>query len=280
MPELPEVETIITRLRDGTKETPSVIGETIQTVIVHWDKIIAAPDPETFMKNLQGKQLIDARRRGKFLHFPLNKGHLIGHLRMSGDMRMENRVTQNDHPAPLQPYDKVILNFYSPWRLVFSNIRKFGRLWYTNDPHEVFSKLGPEPLDECFTPDRLFNMLHQHNRQIKPLLLDQTFLAGLGNIYSDESLFLAKIHPLRKSNSITNAEANQLHNAIQMTLKQGIKQFGASLDWVYRGGQFQNCFNVYQQDGEPCTVCGAVINKIYVGQRGTRYCPNCQVIDP
>ncbi len=278
MPELPEVETIVTRLKEGTVDTPSVIGETIHTVFVHWDKIIAAPDPETFKKNLQDKQLINACRRGKFLHFPLNKGHLIGHLKMSGDMRMEKRIKENIDPVPHQTHDRVIVNFYTPWRLVFSNIRKFGRLWYVNDPNEVFGSLGPEPLDKEFTPERLFSMLQKHNRQIKPLLLDQTFLTGLGNIYSDESLFLAKIHPLRKSSSITKDEAIKLHQAIEMTLKHGIKQFGASLDWVYRGGQFQNYFNVYQQDGKPCPVCGELINKIYVGQRGTHYCPNCQVI--
>lgn len=278
MPELPEVETIIRRLRNGTPDDPGVIDQTIQSVDITWPKIIAAPDPHKFQQSLAGKTIIAARRRGKFLHFPLNDGHLIGHLRMSGDMRIEARLAPDGQAVPPGLYDRVLINFLSLYRLVFSEIRKFGRLWYVENPQEVFQRLGPEPLDLAFTGQQLYAMLQARTRSIKPLLMDQAFIAGMGNIYTDEALFRAHIHPLRKSNSLSVSETDALHHAIQAVLQQGILSFGASLDWFYRGGEFQNDFNVYGQTGEPCPNCGTRIEKIVVGQRGTHFCPKCQQI--
>jgi formamidopyrimidine-DNA glycosylase len=276
MPELPEVETIIRRLRNGTQDHPPVVGHIIQTLQVTWDRAVAQPDPATFERNLIGKQVMDARRRGKFLHFPLDEGHLIAHLRMSGDMRLERRFSISGDDLPISPYDRVVINFQANWRLVFVNIRKFGRMWYVEDPQDVFSSLGPEPLEDSFTPQILYERLQRHHRQLKPLLMDQHFLAGLGNIYTDESLFKAKIHPLHPSDSLSKDEAKALFHAITQTLREGIHTFGASIDWVYRGGEFQNTFNVYGKAGEPCPICGTPIRKISVGQRGTHFCPNCQ----
>ena len=276
MPELPEVETITRRLRDGTPEHPPVPGHTIQSVEIAWDRIIAAPNPEAFKTSLIGKEIKDVRRRAKFLHFPLDKGHLVGHLRMSGDMRMARRLDPEGKPIPKEQYDQVTINFVSNWRMVFRNVRKFGRMLYTDDLASIFGDLGPEPLAEDFNAVQLYEMLHAHSRQIKPLLMDQHFLAGLGNIYTDESLFKARIHPLRRSDSLSKIEARMLHKAIRQTLTQGIVNFGASLDWVYRGGKFQNYFNVYHRKDEPCPVCNTKIKKITVGQRGTHLCPNCQ----
>ncbi len=125
----------------------------------------------------------------------------------------------------------------------------------------------------------LFENLHKKKRQLKPLLLDQTFLAGLGNIYTDECLHIAKLHPLALSNSVTQKQARALHEAIQSVLREGIRRNGASIDWVYRGGDFQNHFRVYDRDGKPCPVCGTVIQKFTVGQRGTHICPKCQVLE-
>lgn len=276
MPELPEVETIVRRLRDGTRKHPAVPGHTIQTVAITWDRIIAEPGPERFMQALADRTIKDVRRRAKYIHFPLDEGHLVGHLRMSGDMRMERRLDPDDNPIPAEPYDRVILSFKSNWRLVFSNIRKFGRMWYTDDLESIFGKLGPEPLADDFSAEDLYEMTPAHNRQIKPLLMDQQFIAGLGNIYTDESLFKAKIHPLRQSDSLSKTEIQMLYHAIRHTLTEGILKFGASLDWIYRGGEFQNYFKVYQREGQPCPVCGTNIKKITVGQRGTHLCPNCQ----
>ena len=276
MPELPEVETIMQRLRNGTLEVPPVPGQTIQSIKVTWARIIEEPDPQTFEQKLVGQTIQDVSRRGKFLHFSLDEGHLIGHLRMSGDMRMEKRLSDSGEHLPIEDYDRVVINFREPWRMAFSSIRKFGRMWYVQDPQTVLGNLGPEPLELDFTPQLLFNILQSHHRQIKPLLMDQKTIAGMGNIYTDEALFRAKIHPLRLSDTLTRSETNSLHTSIQDTLRQGIRQFGASVDWVYRGGEFQNHFNVYQKEGEPCPQCGAAIQKIRVGQRGTHFCPLCQ----
>jgi formamidopyrimidine-DNA glycosylase len=276
MPELPEVETIVRRLKNGTVDHPPVPGQIIKAVDVTWNKSIAEPDPLTFVKKLIGKQIVAAKRRAKYLHFPLNEGHMMAHLRMSGDMRMEKQFLEPGQPRPIEAYDRVIINFESPWRLVFSNIRKFGRMWYVESPECVFKNLGPEPLESHFTPQMLYEMLQAHHRQLKPLLMDQHFIAGMGNVYTDEALFLSKLHPLRISDSLTQIEAEALLYAIQSTLREGIKRFGASIDWIYRGGEFQNHFNVYGRQDEPCPNCGQMIKKITVGQRGTHFCPNCQ----
>jgi len=276
MPELPEVETIVRRLRNGTPDHPPVPGHTIQSVEITWDRIIEEPDPQSFRENLIGKEIVDVCRRGKFLHFPLSTGHLVGHLRMSGDMRMEFRISPEGNPIPPEEYDRVIINFQTFYRLVFSSVRKFGRMWYVEDPQSLFGDLGPEPLSEAITSDQLDKMLHAHSRQIKPLLMDQHFIAGLGNVYTDEALFWAKIHPLRQSDSLSREETNKLYDAIKYVLMEGIRRFGASLDWIYRGGEFQNFFKVYQREGKPCPICGTTIKKITVGQRGTHFCPNCQ----
>ncbi len=276
MPELPEVEIIIQRLKNGDADHPPVPGHVIQSVNVTWDRIIAKPDPEGFKENIIGKEIVNARRRGKFLHFPLNEGHMMAHLRMSGNIRMERRLTDEGEPIPPEEYDKVIINFEENWRLVFVSIRKFGRMWYVEDQGVLFDDLGPEPLDKDFNANKLYDMLQAHNRQIKPLLMDQTFIAGMGNVYTDEALFRAKIHPLRKSDSLSIIEAEVLHNAIQNVLKEGILRLGTSLDRIYEGGQFQNYFRVYQQEGKPCPDCGTTIERITVGQRGTHICPNCQ----
>jgi formamidopyrimidine-DNA glycosylase len=141
---------------------------------------------------------------------------------------------------------------------------------------KVLGRLGPEPLSQSFTSHWLYDALRSRHRQLKPLFLDQTFLAGLGNIYTDEALHMAKLHPRTLSDSVTAKQAERLHQAIQTILQEGIRRNGASIDWVYRGGDFQNHFRVYGRDGEPCPVCGTTIQKIIVGQRGTHICPNCQ----
>jgi formamidopyrimidine-DNA glycosylase len=160
--------------------------------------------------------------------------------------------------------------------LVFNDTRKFGRVWLTAKPEEVLGKLGPEPLSRAFTPEWLHTALHTKHRQLKPLLLDQTFLAGLGNIYTDEALHLARLHPLAASDTLTTQQAEALHEAVRNVLKEGIRRNGASFDWVYRGGEFR--FQVYDRAGKPCPVCGAPIERIIVGQRSTHYCPACQML--
>lgn len=276
MPELPEVETIMRRLRDGTPESAPVPGRVIESAEVHWQKIVEQPDASQFQAALRKKTITGVQRRGKFIHFPLSEGHLIAHLRMSGDMRMEKRTDGNGKPLALAAFDQVVINFQSDWRMVLSSIRKFSRAWYVLDPQAVLGKLGPEPLGPDLTPQKLEHMLQSRRRQIKPLLMDQTFIAGLGNIYADEILFTARVHPLRLSDSITAGEAKALYQAMQAVLTQSIEKLGASLDWMYRGGEFQNYFKVHQREGEACPNCGSPVRKITVGQRSTYFCPSCQ----
>ena len=160
--------------------------------------------------------------------------------------------------------------------MVFNDTRKFGRIWLVNSPDQIIGKLGPEPLNTEFTALQFYAKLQNVHRQIKPLLMDQTFLAGLGNIYTDESLFLAGIHPRTISSDIPVEKAEKLLGSIREVLEEGIRRNGSSIDWIYRGGDFQNYFKVYQRTGDACFNCGEPIQRILVGQRGTHFCPHCQ----
>jgi formamidopyrimidine-DNA glycosylase len=268
MPELPEVETIARGLRH------QLVGMTITDAKVRWARTIAMPSARRFREQIRGQSVREVGRRAKFLRIRLSEQDLLIHLRMSGDLSLkEGRVKPATH-------DRLILSLTGrhgePGSLVFNDTRKFGRVWLTANADEVTGGLGPEPLEESFTAEWLSDALRHRHRQLKPLLLDQTFLAGLGNIYTDEALHLAKLHPLALSDSISYRKAERLHAAIRMTLEEGIRRNGASFDWVYRGGQFQNYFRVYDREGQPCPVCGTKIRRLVVGQRGTHICPKCQ----
>lgn len=275
MPELPEVQSIVNSLRQGHDGTPSIIGQTITHSNVLWERTIAEPDVTTFSQLIEGRVVIDIKRRGKFVHILLDKGHLLIHLRMSGDLLMEN-IVPDDGNQHQRKHDRVIFEFSNGWQLVFIDPRKFGRIWLADQPENQFKRLGPEPFDPELTPDHLFDLLSRSKKKIKPLLLDQSFLAGLGNIYTDESLFLAKINPLRKANELNLQEVESLLSAIRLVLDQAIIRNGTSIDWVYRGGTNQNHLNVYQKDGKACVVCGTLIERSVIGQRGTHFCPVCQ----
>ena len=273
MPELPEVETIARHLR------PDLVGLTITDADVRWRRTIAAPSVRRFRQQIQGQVIREVGRRAKFLRIELSDYELLIHLRMSGDLAFSRS------PAAPAKHDRLILSLMPPTRarkapprysLAFNDTRKFGRVWLTANPEEVTGHLGPEPLSDEFTPQWLSDALHKRHRQLKPLLLDQTFLAGLGNIYTDESLHRAGLHPLSLSDAVTTRKAEELHAAIRATLQEGIRRNGASFDWVYRGGDFQNYFRVYDREGQPCPVCGTPIERLIVGQRGTHICPNCQ----
>lgn len=273
MPELPEVETIARKLR------PPLLGRVIQDAELRWHRTLVFPAPRKFKEWIKGQEINEVTRRAKYFILRLSDFSLLIHLRMSGDLLIkESKIKPEKH-------DRLILKLLpgsSPGpgessKLVFNDTRKFGRVWLTAHPEEVLDKLGPEPLSRNFTPEWLHSALHSKHRQLKPLLLDQTFLAGLGNIYSDEALNLAKLHPLVASDSITATQAEALHAAIRSVLKEGIRRNGASIDWVYRGGEFQNYFRVYDRAGKPCPTCGAKIQRIIVGQRSTHFCPKCQM---
>jgi formamidopyrimidine-DNA glycosylase len=169
------------------------------------------------------------------------------------------------------------LYFEDGAQLCFNDPRKFGRVWLVEETDAVLGALGPEPFDTVLTPKRFYEMLHPRKRQLKPLLLDQAFLAGLGNIYADEALWEGRLHPLRPASRVNRKQAAALLAGIRKVLKAGIKGNGASIDWVYQGGEFQNYFRVYQRTGEKCPRCGAKIKRMVLGQRGTHYCPKCQI---
>ncbi len=272
MPELPEVETIARKLR------PHLLGKIIQDVQLRWPRTLALPSPRKFKENITGQEIKEVTRRAKYFILGLSDYSLLIHLRMSGDLLIK------DSKIKPEKHDRLILSLLPVHKtedgslnnLVFNDTRKFGRVWLTPNPEDVLGKLGPEPLSRHFTPQWLHAALHHKHRQLKPLLLDQTFLAGLGNIYTDEALNLARLNPLAVSDSVTAKQAEALHEAIRKVLKEGIRRNGASIDWVYRGGEFQNYFRVYDREGKPCPVCGTKIQRIVVGQRSTHFCPKCQ----
>lgn len=270
MPELPEVQTVSMALRNGGRGNPAIVGHIIEDVTVLWQKTIAAPSVADFESLALGQRIMDVRRRGKFILIDLVTHTLVVHLRMSGDLL----AFQNNELMPA--HVRVDFGLSEGVRLVFNNPRKFGRMWLVADEKEVVGELGPEPLSDDFSATWLFKQLQARKRQLKPLLMDQHFLAGLGNIYADESLFLAQLHPLTISNEVSEVEARNLQTAIQKTLRDAILRQGSSIDWMYQGGDFQNYFNVYQQTDTPCPVCGTTIARMVVGQRGTHFCPHCQ----
>lgn len=272
MPELPEVETIRNNLIKGVDDVPSVLGMEVRGALILWERTLAQPSPAQFLARLPGQSIEEIDRRGKYFVFRLSQDYFLVHLRMSGDLVLEK---QSD---PRDPTCRMVLFLDEPWRLSFNDTRKFGRVWLVDDPQEVVGDLGPEPLDPGFDVTGFYKALKLRKRQLKPLLMDQRFLAGLGNIYTDEALHLAKLHPLTRSDQLTMEQVENLLTSIRAVLQEGIQHNGSSIDWVYRGGVHQNYFLVYDRKGEACFKCGALIERIVVGQRGTYFCPVCQRI--
>lgn len=270
MPELPEVETICSGLRNGGAGQPGILGAVITEVLVRWPRTIQIPSVEEFTRQVEGKSICAIRRRGKYVIVELDRGFLAIHLRMSGDLLVRAAS------AEAQSHDRLILFLSQGRQLAFNDPRKFGRAWYLEQVEQVTGALGPEPLEEALTAEQLYQKLQRSQRRLKPLLMDQAFLAGLGNIYTDEALFLSRLHPLLPANRLNFHQASALLESIRQVLKEGILNHGASIDWVYRGGEFQNHFRVYQRTGAACQVCGTSIERMVVGQRGTHYCPSCQ----
>jgi formamidopyrimidine-DNA glycosylase len=277
MPELPEVETICERFRQGTEEMPSILGMRVLDVELLWQGTLEEPAFPELMRRILGQRFTAIDRRGKHLLFHLENDTLVIHLRMSGDLLLEPA------DAEVHPHHRMLFYLDDPesddgevLRLAFNNMRKFGRVWLVEDPEALLSHLGPEPLDPDFTPEVFYEMLQSRRRQLKPLLLDQKFIAGIGNIYADEALHRAKLHPLVRSHTLSFEETKLLWKSIRHVLEEGIRRNGASIDWVYRGGSFQDHIRVYRRTDQPCPRCGTPIRRIKVGQRSTHFCPQCQ----
>ncbi|MBT4035924.1 MAG: DNA-formamidopyrimidine glycosylase [Candidatus Marinimicrobia bacterium] len=263
MPELPEVETVVRGLQN------TIVGESIMDLEVPWEKALVAEDP---YESIVGKSITGVSRRAKYIIIKLDMGALLVHLRMTGKLT----------PIFPEKHVTVILHFESGNSLYFQDTRKFGRMVYTDDPIETLAHIGPEPLGDQFTPDEFYKMLQGKNRLIKPLLLDQTFLAGLGNIYVDEALFQSGIQPLSIASTIPKDRASSLHSAIQSILSASIEAQGTTVLNFSHGdnqsGTYQAALQVYGRKDEPCLICNTPITKISVGQRGTHYCSSCQIL--
>ncbi len=270
MPELPEVETFRRFLIQGNNGYSSVLGKVIQDAEVLWEGVLVGPSPDEFHQKVKGQGIVGVGRRGKHLLLQLSRDTLIIHPRMSGEVFLESQKEE------VGKHYRLILNFQDGTRFVFNNIRKFGRVWFTASPEDILSDLGPEPLSDEFTPQRFFDILQSCRRQMKYLLLDQNVIAGLGNIYTDEALYQAQIHPRTKSDSLSFSEANTLWESIRGVLEKGIENQGTSIDWIYKGGDYQKLLQVYKRDGNPCQRCGTPIKRTIIAQRSTHYCPSCQ----
>ncbi len=271
MPELPEVETVVRGLRQP------LIGHTILGVTCEQSRTIRHTDAAMFAARLQGQTVVAINRRAKYILCELSSGDLfIVHLGMTGRLY----VVPDDSQWHADRWAHVILQLDGGQQLRFSDPRRFGFVSVVSQFAELAPNIGPEPLSDDFTRAGFAAKLKRHGKAIKALLLDQAFVAGIGNIYADESLFRARIHSLRPANSLKKAEIDRLYSAIRSVLEEGIERQGASINWYRKvdgtAGEAQDHFTVYGRDGDPCLNCGATIEKIYVGGRGTHFCPKCQ----
>lgn len=276
MPELPEVQTIVNDLKAAGLE-----GQCFEAARVFWTRTIAEPSAKAFCRRIKGQKITAIGRRGKFIVFKFqNNSHLLMHLRMSGRLHL----VAPDQPR--QKHEHVLLNLSGGQQLRFHDTRKFGRLYLTPVVDQILGRLGPEPLAKGFTSKKLAARLKPRKRLLKPLLLDQAFIAGLGNIYVDEALWDSKIHPCRTAATLSPTEIKALHRAIPRVLKRGLKNLGTSLGTgktnfysvARHQGRNSDQLNVFRRTGQPCPRCQTKIQRIIVGQRSTHICPLCQRI--
>ncbi len=274
MPELPEVQTVVDRLKQAR-----IVGRTITGARVFWPKTIAGMDSRLFRDAIRGLVIERLSRRGKYIVVDLSKGlTLLVHLRMTG------RLTLTDHSTDRNSHEHVILDLDQAQQLRFQDTRKFGRITLTSAPQAILEKLGIEPLSPAFTARHMLAILQRHHRRLKPLLLDQHVIAGLGNIYVDEALWTAGLHPLRISSDLDSDDAGRLHRAIRRVLRKGIKNLGTSLGTGKgnfrsadnRLGRNAGQLNVFRRTGMACPRCKTTIERLIVGQRSSHVCPRCQ----
>jgi len=280
VPELPEVETVARDLR------PRLVGATVVGARTSWARTLRTHDPATFATAVAGRTVKAVGRRAKLVVVELTgDAALTIHLKMTGQLFVVAAA------APLDPYVRLVLELDDGRELRFRDIRKFGRVGlYPRDPASgelvvelggaaVFAGLGPEPLDPAFTLRAFRARLRGRRGRLKPLLLDQGFVAGIGNIYADEALWAARLHPLRSSAGLRPADERRLYEAIQTILAEAIERRGSSIDDYTApdgDGEMQERLNVYQRTGEPCPRCGRPIRRIVIGARATHFCSWCQ----
>lgn len=266
MPELPEVETIVRSLK-------KVVGCRVKEVRLLNPAVVKRHD--YLPADLQNKTIEEIGRRGKFLHITCKGGlYLVLHLGMTGRFYLEESSVS--HPRHLH----LICGLKEPYELRYVDARRFGGVWFTLGRPEFFDSLGPEPLEEGFTPEYLKASLAAKKGKIKSLLLDQKVVSGLGNIYVDEALFVAGIRPQRPGCTLSEEEVKKLHQAIRQVLEESIKHRGTTFrdyrDGFNLPGGFQEHLCVYGRAGRPCPVCGLEVSKVKIGGRSSHFCPGCQ----
>ena len=261
MPELPEVETVVRSI------SPHVIGHTIQHAQLFSHRVTRAPLATT-AKAFTGRKIESVRRRGKQIFVQLNRGILYIHLGMTGKLLWNGERTK---------YARAIFELDNG-TLIFDDVRQFGRVEYYPEVPEFLAKTGPDAL--TVTVEEFLTRLKRHTGHIKPLLLNQTFIGGVGNIYADESLFAAGIHPKARANRLSKVRAEELHRQILAILRLAIQHHGSSISNYVDAdgalGNYQSQHNVYGRTGEACPRCEAPVRRIVLGQRGTHFCPRCQ----
>ena len=271
MPELPEVETV----RRGLEKL--ILGKKISTIDIRYPKMIKT-DLDEFRRELPGQVIQKMGRRGKYLLFYLSDKVLISHLRMEG------KYFYYPDQVPERKHAHILIHFEDGGTLVYEDVRKFGTMELLApkllEAYFVTKKLGPEPTEQDFDLARLKLALKKSKKPIKSHLLDQTLVAGLGNIYVDEVLWRAKIHPFRSSNSLSSQEARKVHDETIKVLGQAVEKGGSTIRTYTNAfgedGTMQEFHQVYDKAGQACSRCGAIIEKIQLGGRGTHFCPKCQ----
>jgi formamidopyrimidine-DNA glycosylase len=273
MPELPEVETIRLALE------PHLVGRRFERVEIHDPRLVRPFEPTAVAAELEGERVAALERRGKYLIVRFESGRaLLIHLRMTGSLRHAVGDGLEE-----DPYRRAVVSLDDGSDVAYRDVRRFGT-WLLLESHEaepyIDDRVGREPLERSFTSRRLAEQLEGRRAPIKAALLDQRTVAGLGNIYADEALWRARVHPLRPAGELDADEIARITRGIKEALKAGLARQGASLrDYSTpdgRRGRMQEEFRVYGRAGEPCPRCGTPIDKIKAGGRGTWYCPNCQ----
>jgi formamidopyrimidine-DNA glycosylase len=276
VPELPEVETIRRRLE------PHLVGRRLDRVEIHDPRLVRPLEPAAVAAELEGERVAALDRRGKYLIVRFESGRaLLIHLRMTGSLRRAAGETLAD-----DPHRRAVVRLDDGSDVAYRDVRRFGT-WLLLEPPElgpyIDHRLGREPLDRAFTKRRLAERLQERRAPLKAALLDQRTVAGLGNIYVDETLWRARLHPLRPAGTLDDDELTRLHRAVRQALQAGIRRQGASLrDYSTPDGgrgRMQHEFKVYGRAGEPCERCGTPVDKIRAAGRGTWYCPSCQRLD-
>jgi len=269
MPELPEVQTVLNTLELRIKDL-----EIIDVIILYPN--IVDMDPIAFKNSLINQHFRNFKRRGKFLLFEMDDVLLVSHLRMEGKYFIKQ------HDEPVFKHTHIIFRLSNGQDLRYNDVRKFGRMYTTSlkPDYKVFHKLGVEPFSEDFNLEYCQARLSKSHRVIKQELLDQSFIAGIGNIYADEILFYAKLNPAKKANTLTTKEIQLLIKGTQEILKMAIADGGTTIRSYTSSlgvtGRFQQHLQVHQREGEKCYLCQSTIIKTKVAQRGTYYCPKCQ----